>query len=116
MKWVFCLLLVAVVSSGYTDDDKSSTPQQVVAIWPLKIGNQWTYEDQLLDTEVTVPAGTFICVNYLWGGQGESDKICQYHYLSPGAGWVKGEEYYRTDGGLEYPRSRNLLISRTLRL
>ncbi len=198
MKWVFCLLLVAALASGCDKNDKSTNPQKTVEIWPLKVGNQWTYEDQLLDTAgnifhwdttvmliakdtviqgetwyittvngirdpetlpgknrsdglwgwdgssgmlvwkypatvadtfkfgidtvtiesihdtVTVPAGTFVCLNYKWVDNEDPGRVYQYHYLSPGVGWILGEEYYRTSGGFIYPQLRNVLISYSL--
>lgn len=198
MKWVHCLLLVVVVSSGCPDNDKSSTPLSVMEIWPLKVGNQWVLEEQILDSggnvlhydttalsiikdttiqagtwyvlaengvedpevppiqsrgdglwiwngsaallqfkypaeigdtymcgsdtttieslhdSLSVPAGIFVCVNYRWGEDDGPGRIYQYHYLSPGIGVVKYEEYYRTIGGFEYVESRTVLISYTV--
>lgn len=194
MKRVVCLLLLIVLSSDCSDNDKSSNPKEAVEIWPLKIGNRWVLEDQLLDsvgnvlqldttailiakdttieggtwyiatangssgemlpgqirddgmwgwdgdsavlvwkypatigdvfiigfdtvttvsidTSITVPAGTFVCINYRWKDNFEPNRIYQYHFLSPGVGYVCAEEYYRTAGGTEYVRNRSVLLS-----
>jgi hypothetical protein len=44
MKRVFCLLLIFIMFLGCDEDDKVTNPENNSSIWPLKIGNQWTYE------------------------------------------------------------------------
>jgi hypothetical protein len=192
-------LPLALLVLGCSDDNKVTNPTPVKEIWPLKVGNQWTYEDQVLDSAgqalqldttvwliskdtviegktwyiltingvrepevlpganrndgawawdgsseylfwrypaavgdtwivmtdtatvesvnstVAVPAGTFVCVKYKWVGDRDRDRNYQCHYLSPGVGRVKTEEFFRTAGGFEYVRFRNELISYALR-
>lgn len=198
MKWSVYFLPLALLILGCSNNNKSLNPSQDKQIWPLKVGNEWTYEDRLLDSAgrtvhvdtsvfavikdtliqgerwyvftyngvrdpegslgtirsdglwtngpseglvfkypaavndtfmmgtdtsivesihdtVTVPAGTFVCINYKWVGGSEPNRTHQYHYMSPGVGFIKAEEYYKTAGGYVYPKIRTVLISYTLR-
>jgi hypothetical protein len=198
MKQLLCFLPLALLVLGCSDDNKITNPTPVKEIWPLKVGNQWTFEDQVLDSAgnvvqldttiwlitkdtviqgatwyiftingvpdpevqpganrsdgvwawdgssgflawkyptavgdtwliwtdtatvesinetVAVPAGTFVCLKYKWVGDRDPDRAYQCHYLSPGIGRVKTEEFFRTAGGFVFVRFRNELISFTV--
>ena len=198
MKQLISLLLLAVFFPGCSDEDAVTNPTPVKDIWPMKVGNQWTFEDQVLDSAgnvlqldttiwliakdtviqgetwhiitindvrdpeiqpgakrsdgvwawdgssgylvwkypatvgdswmiwtdtatvesinetAAVPAGTFVCVKYKWVGDRDQNRVYQCHYLSPGIGRVKTEEFFRTAGGFVYVRFRNELISSNL--
>ena len=199
MRFISALLLVIAVLCGCDDDDEVTNPPAAKSLWPLKVGNEWTYENQVLDPagavlqydttvfqvakdtvvegatwyiltlngardsevlpcrsrsdgvwawdgasaflfwkypaavgdswiiltdtaaieavgeSVTVPAGTFTCVNYKWTGSRDPDRVYQYHYMSPGVGRVKSDEYYKTAGDFVYVHFRDLLISYSLK-
>jgi hypothetical protein len=78
------------------------------------MGNQVVIVESIHDI-VTVSAGTFVCYNYKWPEPPSSDRPYQFHYLSPGIGFVKAEEYHKMAGGYIYPNFRSELISYVLR-
>jgi hypothetical protein len=55
---------------------------------------------------VAVPAGAFICYKYKYP-ESAGSRAYQYRYFSPGVGFIKGEEYLKTDGGYIF---RNILM------
>lgn len=68
-----------------------------------------------IDEVVTVPAGTFVCVDYRWpGARGDSSRVYQNHHFAPGIGWVFSEEHYKTPSGFVYVHFRTRLIAYTV--
>lgn len=198
MRWVYGLLLVLLLSSGCGDDNKVISPSEKIQIWPLKVGNQWTYEETVLDSAgnvvnadtsvwevvqdtlilgetwyiltidgvvdsefspvanrgdglwqggpsgalvfkypaavddtcmlgtdtaivesitdtITVPGGTFVCYNYKWVGNSyNGERPYQFHYMSPGIGFIMAEEYHKTPEGYIYPNVRSVLLSKLI--
>lgn len=78
------------------------------------MGNQLSIVESICDT-ITVPAGVFICHNYKWPEEPASPRPYQYHYLSPGVGFIKAEEFYKTQSGYIYINIRTELISYILK-
>ncbi|MEW5796869.1 MAG: hypothetical protein AB1772_10990 [Candidatus Zixiibacteriota bacterium] len=72
-------------------------------------GSDTSTVESIHDT-ITVPAGTFECINYKWVGSRDEDRAYQYHYFSPGVGHVKTDEYYRTTSEFVYVRYRMVLL------
>ena len=77
------------------------------------MGSQVVVVESVHDT-VTVPAGTFVCLNYKWPEPSTSERPYQLHYYSPGIGGIKAVEYRKTAGGYIYPNFQSVLISYTL--
>lgn len=50
MKRLLCFLPLALLFLGCSDDDKATNPTTPKEIWPLKVGNQWAYENTELDS------------------------------------------------------------------
>lgn len=52
MRYLVCLFIMLALLAGCksSSDDKGTNPDMVGQIWPLKIGNQWTYENRTLDS------------------------------------------------------------------
>lgn len=76
----------------------------------LVFGENTATVESIHDT-VTVPAGTFVCINYKWTGGDDSERPYQFHYMSPSVGFIKAEEFHETGSGYIYPYYRSVLIS-----
>ncbi|HVP36985.1 MAG TPA: hypothetical protein VMT04_08330 [Terriglobales bacterium] len=197
--YIVALLFLLIIVSGCKSNSKLTNPGPVKQIWPLAVGNEWTFQETEVDSAgnvlsadtsvwavskdtmigserwyiitvndtidpeminpltnrsdglwgggpsgglifkypatvndtfmignqvtivvsihatVMVPAGTFVCYNYEWPEPPSSDRPYQFHYMSPGIGFVKAEEYHKTPGGYIYLNFRSELISYVLK-
>ena len=88
--------------------------------YPAAEGDTWmvgtdTFTVLFIGDSITVPAGTFAIVNYKWTGNSEPTRLFQHHYISPGVGWIMGEEFYRAGDGIIYAKIQNRLLSYELK-
>lgn len=99
-KWFYFdknALYFSLLTDGYHYYNKYETDSLknvLVYKYPCNLGDTYSdYEVAKVDTQITVPAGTFKCIMYSLRKQTSSDFAYADYFIKPGVGIVKTVEY-----------------------